>query len=221
MSLAKQQAGNYRVEKNEIILLEGQKSHVLGILIRGKLDAYLCPHLATDYPNESELLHNSYRLFSIDQSIIINPNDLFTLDHYCFSFRASEESRLFIYPYTNKEQISDIFHDNYEYAALSITSLSTLLTKASIALTKSEKWMEMLAQLANKLSFSFWSIRDRNHLTYTPATNYLNESSNYFQEEQLPDYLELEYAPIDEAVKVKLDYYEHLMNMAAEDKISF
>lgn len=75
MGSLKHKSGNYTVNKEEYISLEGENTGSLDLLLQGRMDIYITPS-GEAVATAACLEQNSYRLFDVEQNIFIGINDL-------------------------------------------------------------------------------------------------------------------------------------------------
>lgn len=230
MSIQIKQSGNYPILKNESIFLEGQMARSLTLLRKGKVDVYLCPNAEFGNLSEETLLKNSYRIFTIDQSIFIGTSGLFLEGKHCYSFHAAEDSSLFIFPVNGMDQLTELLHTQKDYTSYIITSMSTIMNHSYTAQKKLENRAKALGILADNLSILFWALKERCNLSYIPNSQFLSKAGEKYQQlkasgiiplqftpeyldQEIPELMNSDYTSLDVKIKDKLEYYKNILSL--------
>lgn len=231
MSLYVKEEGNYSVLKGDLIFHEEQEAKSLNVLLKGTVDVYI----NTSQETKSE---NSYKIFSINQNLLIGMTDLFLNKNYSFKYKAGDDTTIYSYPIKDIEDLKNLFKEKKEYSVFTIISISTMMDYFYTELLKMENQMKSLNILTENLSILFWHIKNKYNLTHVPSSLYLNEAFEKYQkaedlnliprdfdpkflENEILELTDLDYAPIYSMVEDKIKYYKEILSLPMELKKDF
>lgn len=244
MNITSYQNGNYSVKRNDIIILEGQDTQSINILLQGKLDVLVSTienhgkHAEAAY-SEEEITNSSYKVFSIDKNVFFGANDLLASRKNSFSFKASEDSTVYVFAAQNLEQFETLINSQKDYGAYIITSIAALIEHSYSALLNIQDYTKKLIALTDNLVILFWLLKDNYGFSYSPSVSFFRTGLEHFQAmrskdfkfpaEFTPAFFEQDHSSLYEEKHtrtleindMKADYYKHLSNLPLELRKNF
>jgi len=227
---------SFTVKKDGLIALEGSRTAAINLLLQGRLEVYVSS-LKKGLPLSSDdLKQKSYRLFGLDQNLFIGINDLLRSGKNSLSYIASTDSNLFSYPVDNAADTMNTIHNQKDYGAYVIHSLSTLINNCNDALQQLSAYTETLKSIYHNLCIYYLSISEVYQFGSTSEKAVLEGSSGYSllknMNSPVPVFFNRPFIEAQEQVKSvsleeasedrkKIDYYIHLFNMPSDLKKAF
>lgn len=240
MGIMSSQNGNVSVNKGDIIFSEGQTTGSVNILAQGKTDVFcsLCDELSG--MNEEEILKKSYKIFSIGQNLFIGTHDFFLSNRYTFSYKASEDSKVYVFQTNHTDDVLKLMDAKKEYGAYILTSVSSFINSSCLALLKISSHLKSLNILSDNLITFYWSLKEKYGFDCAASGKLFREGLENLQKMKeknfaFPslfhsEFLEKDYSDISGAEyesrearvdDVKLSYYRHLLNLSVDLRKSF
>ena len=238
MMLNDEQTGSCTVKKGDIVFLEGRKARSLNILLQGKLDVFLSSS-GVDDKKGGDVLNKSYRIYSIEKNIFIGANNIILSNEHSFSFLASEDCNIYVYPVQSMGQAWALINSQKDYGTYMVNSLSTMIDSSCSALGKLTKMADRLRILTENLVTFFWVVKEFSGFDHTPSGAFFREGLDRLRDLRENDvrltpvfnrqFIETDQANPPKAEpdsepslnRLKIEYYEHLSNLPAELKKSF
>ncbi len=231
-----EQAGSITVKKGDIIFLEDHEVHSLNVLLQGKVDVYVSSP-GNSAKKDRDVLEKSYRIFEIDKNIFIGANDLILSSKHNFSFLASEDCTIYLYPARTPAQAWSLIHSQKDYGTYLVNSLNTMIGSSSKTLQKLLKSAASLKSLTENLITYFWVLKEAYSFDRVPSPAFFRDGLDRLQDLRErgllpspvfnPQFIEKdEIPPSDELealslTQLKLEYFEHLCSLPAELQKSF
>lgn len=225
-------SGSYAVNKNELIMSEGEKATALRLLLQGKLDFYISPPMDKIPSSYSELKHNSYRVFELEQNLFLGADEILKESTYSFTVAAASECTLYAYEAKNETAVSLIIDEQKDYGAYIINSMCILMDNLIEVLKKLSDYRNELESINRNLNAFYALIVDEYGLKATEANIYESGSlqlsriqdkntmilpyfSKQFIESDLPE-------PALSGIEPDtLSYFSHLYSLPADLKKTF
>jgi hypothetical protein len=223
--------GNYVIPKDSIIFIEGDNVQSLDILLKGKVDVYLSPY--NEFDDEENEIEKSFRIFTIDKNIFMGTIDLFLQKKYSFSYKPIENSSLYAYPMKEINNFFDILNNQKELSFLTIISLTSMMNHCYNALGDLEESMRQINLIANNLSTFYWYLKDKYNLTYVSSIDCIKEAKEKYEKDKEDNNLSFKLdlmnteilnsknSFIDESIKDKILYYDHIMSLPVSLRKNF
>ncbi|MCX7708261.1 MAG: hypothetical protein N2484_00255 [Clostridia bacterium] len=238
MSLMPNQNGNYSFSTNSILFTEGQSNASLNILLKGKVDVFVSP-FDSHGKDDEDVLKRSFKVFELDQNIILGSGDLFLSKKHSFTYRTSKDSTLFIFLSPSLDQIKNLFEHQKDYAAYTISSIANTVISAYTAWTKLDSFVKTLRILHDNLLVAFWYQKEKQNFSHIPANSFFIEGQQYLEKLKCENFafplgfnssfLEKKHLNYDDQNKnselekcsEKVNYYKHFLSISPEIRKGF
>ncbi|NLV36297.1 MAG: hypothetical protein GXY17_06455 [Clostridiaceae bacterium] len=235
MSLVIHKSGNFSVEKGRLVALEGSKPESMLLLLQGKLDAYISSPEKAPPVVFGDLVQKSYRLFEMDQNIFICVNDLLKAETSSLTVAAASDCSLFAYEAGDTQTLMNLIHNQKDYGAYVINSISSLINSSYQAFVNIHSYCLMIEKLYNNLSVYYSALQEQyfdpvecdiSRKGTTLLAEYKKNEiqvpvyfSKQFIEAQSAD--SVESCPEVSELKEYTQYYTHLFNVPPEISKAF
>lgn len=236
MSFSPTQNGNYPVKKHSTVFLEGQENKSLNILLQGKMDVFLSP-VDPSKLSGKEIFEQSFKVFELDQNVILGANDLFLTGKHSFSYRTSKDSVLFMFFAKDNDQIKNLVDCQKDYAAYLISSIASVINAAYPAYTELKSISRSLNVLCDNLLVAFWYLKEKQGFSCTPGSSHFSEGLNKLEmlknnsfafplgyNRSFLEDAHFNYEEEDtsfEDLVTEVNYYKHFTNIPIEARKSF
>ncbi len=229
--------GNNTFGAGTVIFSEGRNAQELGLLLRGKIDAFVSSSDSSDEaPNSGD---KSFKLFSISQSLFIGVNDLYMASKHSLSYRAADEVYLHVNHVENHGQLLQLLKSRKEYASYFVHSIAYLIDKSYSAYDRLGRFTLQLDIITRNLAVFLWSLRDRAGLPLTADTPFMEETLEAYQSVQdkdyriptdfQPSYMERDHGELsgensrsgEDLDEMKIRYYAQLLNLPVDLRKEF
>ncbi len=235
MGLVMHKNGNYSVEKDRFVALEGSEPEAMVLLLQGKLDAYITPPGKTPPSVFGDLSQKSYRLFEMDQNIFICINDLLQTGVSSLTLASATDCSLYAYEASDTQTLMNFIHSQKDYGAYIINSICGLINSTYLAIRNIHSYCIMIESLCNNLSVYYSALEERYfdpidcEISRKGTALLANRRENdaivpvYF----IKQFIEAESIDMTEAssevlkLQERTAYYTHLLNVPSEPRKAF
>lgn len=153
--------GSFSVGDKEIIFSENQACQSVNILVKGKVDIYLCFDEGVLKQGEVEIAKNSFRLFSVDRGYVLGCEGLFDEGLQYYTYKAAENSNIFVFFTPSISKLQELIDTHSEYGAYIVTSIANTITNCVKAYSKVNKLLWELEILTDNLTTYFWYYKEK------------------------------------------------------------
>jgi hypothetical protein len=218
------------VRQKNTINCEGQDVHSVNIFLKGKAEVFISAD-DSEGKTEPEILDQSYKLFDLGNNTFIGVNDILMEGKYSFSCCASEDSNIYSFAVSNKDQLKNMINSNKDYGAFIAASISILIGNTYSALLKAEEFAKSLGIVSDNLAVYLMSYKINQACSYTPAGKIFTKAMDNYQgmadssfafpiefnksffEQDHSEFFESDYKYSGEIDISKVNYHKHLLNV--------
>ncbi len=235
MGIKSDYSGQYSSKKDELIICEGDKTSIISLMLKGKIDVYLSS-FQSESTSSQPLLENSCKLFLLDQNTFLGVNDIINSGQHSFTLKAAEDCSLFCFPADSIKGIRNIISTQKDYSTYIVSSLATLIDLSFNAYQRLLPICENVNRLAENISLYYWAVKDKYYFQYSPNIDTLDSYQQAYEELKNsgcsffpvnPDLLSIKIGsdPVSES-KDSLDtqaieYFSSLLNVPLEQRKGF